>query len=30
MQDAVATACKWLENEGFVVLDAGRTSGWSE
>jgi hypothetical protein len=27
-EDSVASACKWLENEGHVVLKAGASSGW--
>lgn len=28
LQDAVVSAANWLENEGYVVLDASRTAGW--
>jgi len=28
LEDAVASACKWLDNEGYVVDRAGGSSGW--
>lgn len=28
LEDAVASACKWLDNEGYVVAMAGGSSGW--